>query len=168
MLASEARGAWQDIEQRLRPYVARRVASPCDIEDVLQEIFVRIHRGLSALRDGESFGGWVYRIAQSCIADAARAREAHWSSWTRPPRWPSRPPMIVTTSKAISARASRCSSRVCRHPTARAKPLGARGAGGPGTAPPEGPRNDPSPKPIGYGRPGARAGEPGHGVDSAR
>lgn len=74
MIASEARGAWQDIERRLRPYVARRVASPGDVEDVLQEIFVRVHRGLAALRDGESFGGWVYRIAQSCIADAARLR----------------------------------------------------------------------------------------------
>jgi RNA polymerase sigma-70 factor, ECF subfamily len=74
MIASEARGAWQDIERRLRPYVARRVASPGDIEDILQEIFVRIHSGLSALRDSESFGGWVYRIAQRCMADAARAR----------------------------------------------------------------------------------------------
>jgi RNA polymerase sigma-70 factor, ECF subfamily len=74
MIASEARGAWQDIERRLRPYVARRVASVADVDDVLQEIFVRIHRGLSSLRDGESFGGWVYRLAQSAIADAARAR----------------------------------------------------------------------------------------------
>jgi len=74
MIASDARDAWQDIERTLRPYVARRVASPGEVEDVLQEIFVRIHRGLSALRDGESFGGWVYRIAQGCIVDAARAR----------------------------------------------------------------------------------------------
>jgi len=74
LIASEARGAWHDIERRLRPYVARRVASPGDVEDVLQEVFLRIHRGLSALRDDESFGGWVYRIAQTCIADLARAR----------------------------------------------------------------------------------------------
>ncbi|HEU4576605.1 MAG TPA: sigma-70 family RNA polymerase sigma factor [Polyangiaceae bacterium] len=74
MIASEARGAWLDIERRLRPYVTRRVASTADVDDVLQEIFVRIHRGLSALRDGESFGGWVYRVARSAIADAARAR----------------------------------------------------------------------------------------------
>lgn len=74
MIASEARGAWQDIEQRLRPYVARRVASRADVDDILQEIFIRIHRGLSSLRDGERFGGWVYRVAQSAIADAARAR----------------------------------------------------------------------------------------------
>jgi RNA polymerase sigma-70 factor (ECF subfamily) len=74
MIPAEARGAWQDIERRLRPYVTRRLASPGDVDDVLQEIFVRMHRGLSALRDGESFGGWVYRVAQSAIADAARAR----------------------------------------------------------------------------------------------
>jgi RNA polymerase sigma-70 factor, ECF subfamily len=74
MIAPEARGAWQDIERRLRPYVARRVASAGDVDDILQDIFLRVHRGLSALRDGESFGGWVYRIAQSTIADAARAR----------------------------------------------------------------------------------------------
>ena len=74
MITPDARGAWQDLERRLRPYVARRVASPADLEDILQEIFVRIHRGLSALRDDESFGGWVYRIARSCMGDAARAR----------------------------------------------------------------------------------------------
>jgi len=74
MIATDARGAWQDIERRLRPYVARRVASVADVDDILQEIFVRVHRGLSSLRDGESFGGWVYRVAQSAIADAARAR----------------------------------------------------------------------------------------------
>lgn len=74
MIASEARGAWSEIEQRLRPYVSRRVASAADVDDVLQEIFVRMQRGLSGLRDGERFGGWVYRVAQSAIADTARAR----------------------------------------------------------------------------------------------
>ena len=74
MIAAEARGAWRDIERRLRPYVARRVASAADVDDVLQEIFVRLHRGLTSLRDGERFGGWVYRVAQSAIADAARSR----------------------------------------------------------------------------------------------
>lgn len=74
MIHSEARGAWHEIERRLRPYVARRVASEADVDDILQEVFVRMQRGLASLRDGERFGGWVYRIAQSAIADAGRAR----------------------------------------------------------------------------------------------
>lgn len=74
MIGTEARGAWRDLEQRLRPYLARRVASPADIDDLLQDIFVRMHQGLANLRDEERFGGWVYRIAHSVIVDRARQR----------------------------------------------------------------------------------------------
>jgi RNA polymerase sigma-70 factor (ECF subfamily) len=74
MIPAEARGAWRDIEARLRPYVARRVASAAEVDDIVQEILVRIHSGLASLHDGERFGGWVYRIAERAIADSARAR----------------------------------------------------------------------------------------------
>jgi RNA polymerase sigma-70 factor (ECF subfamily) len=82
MIGPEARGAWKELEQHLRPYLARRVASPSDIDDLLQDIFVRMHQGLGALRDEERFGGWVYRIANSAIIDKARqrARSPHASS----------------------------------------------------------------------------------------
>jgi RNA polymerase sigma-70 factor, ECF subfamily len=74
MISAEARGAWKDIEQRLRPYVQRRVPSAADVDDTLQDIFVRMHRGVANLRDGESFGGWIYRIARNTIVDRARAQ----------------------------------------------------------------------------------------------
>ncbi len=77
MIPAEARGAWREVEARLRPYVARRVASQTDIDDVLQETFVRIHRGLATLADGERFGPWVYRVAASALADHQRARARH-------------------------------------------------------------------------------------------
>lgn len=74
MIGTEARGAWKELERRLRPYLARRVASPADIDDLLQDIFVRMHQGLAHLRDDERFGGWVYRVAQSALVDRARKR----------------------------------------------------------------------------------------------
>jgi RNA polymerase sigma-70 factor (ECF subfamily) len=74
MIGSEARGAWKELEGHLRPYLARRVASQADIDDLLQEIFVRMHRGLGQLRDGESFGGWVYQIARSVVGDRSRSQ----------------------------------------------------------------------------------------------
>jgi RNA polymerase sigma-70 factor (ECF subfamily) len=40
---------------------------------VLQEIFLRLQRGLPDLRAHERFGPWVYRIARSAIADHYRA-----------------------------------------------------------------------------------------------
>lgn len=77
MIAAEASRAWPELEARLRPYVARRVASSFDVDDVIQEVFVRIHRGLDDLRDGQSFGGWVYRIAERAVVDHQRSRARH-------------------------------------------------------------------------------------------
>jgi RNA polymerase sigma-70 factor (ECF subfamily) len=74
MIPAEARGAWREIETRLRPYVARRVGSTSDVDDIVQDILVKTLGGLGTLRDGERFGGWVYRIAEHAITDYARAR----------------------------------------------------------------------------------------------
>ena len=56
--------------------MARRVASAVEVDDIVQEILVRIHGGLASLRDGERFGGWVYRIAEHAIADSTRGARA--------------------------------------------------------------------------------------------
>jgi RNA polymerase sigma-70 factor, ECF subfamily len=74
MIGTDARGAWHELEQRLRPYLARRVASAADVDDLLQDIFVRMHQGLANLRDEERFGGWVYGIARNAMVDHARRR----------------------------------------------------------------------------------------------
>jgi RNA polymerase sigma-70 factor, ECF subfamily len=74
LIPPEARGAWRDIAARLRPYVARRLRNPADVDDVVQETLVKVHQGVGTLNDGERFGAWVYRIAERSIADAMRAR----------------------------------------------------------------------------------------------
>jgi RNA polymerase sigma-70 factor, ECF subfamily len=77
MKAHEALGAWQELRARLQPYVARRVASASDADDVLQEVLVRMHRSLGQLREQERFGSWVFRIAEHAIIDNARMRARH-------------------------------------------------------------------------------------------
>ena len=49
LIPAEAHGAWRDIEARLRPYVSRRVASTAEVDDIVQEILVRVHKGLATL-----------------------------------------------------------------------------------------------------------------------
>ncbi|AKU96250.1 RNA polymerase sigma factor SigZ [Labilithrix luteola] len=58
----------------MRPFVAKRVRSPMDVDDVVQDVFLRMQRGLSSLREDERFGPWVYQVARSAIADHHRAR----------------------------------------------------------------------------------------------
>ncbi len=73
---TEAPAPWKDVAARLRPFVARRV-SPGEIEDVLQDVFVRMQRGLPALRDEERFTSWLFQIARSSVAEHLRARARH-------------------------------------------------------------------------------------------
>ncbi|MEJ7603290.1 MAG: sigma-70 family RNA polymerase sigma factor [Kofleriaceae bacterium] len=73
---SEAPAAWQDVATRLRPFIARRV-SPAEIDDVMQDVFVRMQRGLPALRDEERFTSWLFQIARSSVAEHMRTRARH-------------------------------------------------------------------------------------------
>jgi RNA polymerase sigma-70 factor (ECF subfamily) len=77
VIAPNARGAWQELEGQLRPFVARRLADPSEVDDVLQDIFLRIQTGVADLRDTERFGPWVYRVARSALADHGRVRARH-------------------------------------------------------------------------------------------
>ncbi|HRE88059.1 MAG TPA: sigma-70 family RNA polymerase sigma factor [Myxococcota bacterium] len=63
---------WRELDKKLRPFVTRRVPER-DVDDVLQEIFLRISRGIGTLNDDERFGPWVHTLARHAIADHLRA-----------------------------------------------------------------------------------------------
>jgi RNA polymerase sigma-70 factor, ECF subfamily len=73
---TESPAPWQEVAARLRPFIARRVSSN-EIDDVMQDVFVRIQRGLLGLRDEERFTSWLFQIARNSIADHVRARARH-------------------------------------------------------------------------------------------
>jgi RNA polymerase sigma-70 factor (ECF subfamily) len=77
MIEPGARGAWRDLESKLRPFIARRVRPGVDVDDVVQDVFLRMQRGLAGLRDEQRFGPWVYQIARSAIVDHHRAAAKH-------------------------------------------------------------------------------------------
>jgi RNA polymerase sigma-70 factor, ECF subfamily len=76
MITADARCAHDELSTRLRPFVARRVSSP-DVDDVLQEVFLRLQKGIAGLHDEQRFGPWVYQVARSAIVDHHRARARH-------------------------------------------------------------------------------------------
>lgn len=73
---SEAAVPWREVEAQLRPFVARRVDAP-DVDDVLQDVLLRVHRGLPGLADEERLGGWMYAIARNAITEHGRSRARH-------------------------------------------------------------------------------------------
>jgi len=67
---------WQDVAAQLRPFLARRVAA-ADLDDVLQDVWLRVQRGLPGLREEERFTSWLFQIARSAVAEHQRARACH-------------------------------------------------------------------------------------------
>jgi RNA polymerase sigma-70 factor (ECF subfamily) len=77
MLDSAARDSWQILGQRLAAYIGRRLPAQ-DVDDVLQEVLLRIHKNVRSLDDASRFGPWVYSVARNAVID--RLRKKHPSS----------------------------------------------------------------------------------------
>ena len=75
---------WRDLEAKLRPFVGKRVPQG-DVDDVVQDVFLRIQRGLSSLRDDQRFGPWVYQVARSAIVDHGRGKARQPQVASQPP-----------------------------------------------------------------------------------
>ena len=65
---------WHDYHDRLKGFIAARVNDPAETEDLLQEIFLRIHRHLDSVDSAERLQGWLYRIARNAVIDHYRRR----------------------------------------------------------------------------------------------
>jgi RNA polymerase sigma-70 factor (ECF subfamily) len=60
----------------VRRFIARRI-EPSTVEDLVQEVFLKVHESASELRDVESVGPWLFRIARNVVIDHLRKRRAH-------------------------------------------------------------------------------------------
>jgi RNA polymerase sigma-70 factor (ECF subfamily) len=70
--AAKTEAVWREFQERLRAFVSRRVKRPADVEDILQEVFLRIHRNLETVKQRDRLAAWVFQITRNAIADHYR------------------------------------------------------------------------------------------------
>ncbi len=58
----------------LRRFVFARVSDPAAGDDILQEVYLRIHTHIGTLRDCARLQAWVYQIARNAVIDYYRRR----------------------------------------------------------------------------------------------
>jgi len=64
----------EEFHAPLQQFIRRRVSDEATAEDVLQDVFLRIHQHMSALKDVRKLEGWIYQITRNAIIDAYRTR----------------------------------------------------------------------------------------------
>lgn len=96
-MEAEAQEIWQHIHTGLRAFIAKRVADEAEADDIVQDVWLKMQRGLDGLKDQSRVISWIYQIARHAIIDHYRAPgrrrempaglaadlEAHQSSFTR-------------------------------------------------------------------------------------
>lgn len=69
-------GVYEAFHTELRRFVLGKVSDPATADDILQDVYLRIHTHIDALRDCGRLQSWVYQIARNAIVDHYRSRRA--------------------------------------------------------------------------------------------
>lgn len=68
---------WQGMHDGLRAFISKRVSDQSHAEDVLQEVFVRVHRQLDSVNDPRRIISWIYQVTRNAIIDYYRRPGRH-------------------------------------------------------------------------------------------
>lgn len=73
--ATRTEAVWNEFHKRLLAFVSRRVNSPSDADDIIQEVFVRIHKNIANVQNERRLNAWIFQITRNAIIDHYRARK---------------------------------------------------------------------------------------------
>jgi len=65
---------WDQYSRRLGAFIRSRVWDEAEAEDILQEVFIRVHRNLCCQPQWDKPESWIYQIARNLIIDHYRRR----------------------------------------------------------------------------------------------
>lgn len=74
MSPTDLEALWNQLHSRLLGFISSRLPDADDAEDILQDVFLRIHTNLETVRDLDRLESWVYQIARNSISDYYRRR----------------------------------------------------------------------------------------------
>ena len=75
MLDATARDSWRVLGEQLGAFIGRRLPAQ-EVDDVLQDVLMRIHKNARYLGDDSRFGPWVYSVARNAVIDRLRRKAA--------------------------------------------------------------------------------------------
>ena len=63
---------WTGFRSKLLGYIQARARNVQDAEDILQNVFVKVHRRINTLDDEDRLVAWLYRVTHNTIVDFYR------------------------------------------------------------------------------------------------
>ena len=74
-MENAASSMWEQLHNGLRAFIAKRVGNEAEIEDLLQEVFLRVHQHAESLQEPKRMLSWVFQITRNAIIDHYRSAD---------------------------------------------------------------------------------------------
>lgn len=71
-MATKTEDLWQLVHDGLRAFIAKRVNDPAHVDDILQDVFVRVHQQADSVNDPGRLVSWIYQVTRNAIIDYYR------------------------------------------------------------------------------------------------
>ena len=75
---------WNAFQAPLQQFIRTRVSDESTAEDILQEVFLKIHQRIGTLKEVKKLESWVYQITRNAIIDYYRSKEQPRASLDAP------------------------------------------------------------------------------------
>jgi len=66
---------WNEYAGQLRGFIYRRVPNPAVVDDLVQEVFVKVQSRVDTLKDETRLQSWLYQITRNAIIDHFRGQK---------------------------------------------------------------------------------------------
>lgn len=68
---------WEEFSQNLHGFIHKRVSNNFDADDILQDVFRKIHDNVHKLTDDTKLYSWVFQIARNTVSDHYRSKSKY-------------------------------------------------------------------------------------------
>jgi RNA polymerase sigma-70 factor, ECF subfamily len=66
---------WQDMHTTLKRFIVKHVTDESSADDILQDVFMRIHTHANSLKDAAKLESWMFQITRNAIVDYYRSQK---------------------------------------------------------------------------------------------
>jgi RNA polymerase sigma-70 factor (ECF subfamily) len=65
---------WNQTQDKLKSFVIRYTKDKTTADDIVQDVFLKVHSRLGQLKESEKLAGWIFQIARNTITDYFRLK----------------------------------------------------------------------------------------------
>ena len=94
---------WETFSRQLRQFIRGRTANDAVTDDLLQDVFIKIHNRVDTLQDASKIRGWIYQIARNTIFDHYRQQKISYTDLPQAYAFEEEPPVEDSPHTHIAA-----------------------------------------------------------------